>query len=72
MLETLSSSGVLDLVRIVGPLIVGAIGGALAGEYLGVKVNRAEPESSRAITPLATALGTIAGGVVGVALAGGF
>lgn len=73
MFETLSAwSGIVDLVRIVAPLFVGAIGGAIAGEHIGVRINRAEPESSRAITPLATALGTIAGGIVGIALSGGF
>ncbi len=66
MPESLSSwSGILDVVCIVAPFIVGAI----LGEHIGVVLERKAPQRFAALPQLGAALGTIAGGLVGVAIA---
>ena len=71
MTELLSNgSGFLDLVRIVAPLVAGMIGGALVGEFVGVRELRKNPERISALPQLMTALGTSAGGVTGLAVGG--
>lgn len=68
MPEAFSPFGIVDLVSIVAPLIIGA----LLGEHLGVVIERRSPRGFSALPQLGTALGVIAGGLAGIALARAF